>query len=266
MMLIQENKHVYVVLGLIFTIFMFSSILYINHRRQPPKTATEEEMTYLPCEVIETQKDIKASVIWLHGLGANGHDFVPIVPELRLPEDLGIRFIFPHAPSIPITINNGMVMPAWYDIITLSMEREIDTDQIMASSQKVIDLIEREIERGVPSKKIVLAGFSQGGAVVYQTALSYDKPLAGLMALSTYFATHKTIKYSDANKHIPIHVFHGTLDSMVPEPMGLHAVQVMKENGYDPLYANYPMEHAVHPTEIVDISRWLQKVLMGTSE
>ena len=218
-------------------------------------------MSYLPCEIIETKKDVDAAVIWLHGLGANGHDFVPIVPELQLPESMGIRFVFPHAPSIPITINGGMVMPAWHDILAMSMEREIDTEQIMVSSDAVIALVEREIAQGISSDRIVLAGFSQGGAVCYQAALSYKKPLAGLMAMSTYFATHKTIVPSVANKSLAIHLFHGTNDPMVPEEMGKHALEVLTLLGHEPAYKTYPMEHAVHPQEIQDISAWLQQVL-----
>ena len=129
-------------------------------------------MALLPYEKLETSSNITASIIWLHGLGANGHDFVPIVPELNLPQDLGIRFIFPHAPSIPVTINGGMTMPAWYDIYAMQLERTIDQDQIMASAAAVIALVEQEIEKGIPSERIILAGFSQGGAVGYQAALS----------------------------------------------------------------------------------------------
>jgi len=215
-------------------------------------------MNYLPCEIVETQSDVSAAVIWLHGLGANGHDFVPIVPELQLPSTLGVRFVFPHAPSIPVTINGGMVMPAWYDILSMTMEREIDTEQILISSDAVVALIERELERGIPSDRIVLAGFSQGGAVVYQTALTYDKPLAGLMAMSTYFATHNTIVPHAANSEIPIHIFHGTHDQVVPEVMGKNAFDALSALGHTPIYAAYPMEHSVHPDEIRDISKWLQ--------
>ncbi|CAH0991776.1 Carboxylesterase 2 [Sinobacterium norvegicum] len=218
-------------------------------------------MQYLPCEIVETQKECDAAVIWLHGLGANGHDFVPIIPQLQLPDSLGVRFIFPHAPSIPITINGGMVMPAWYDILAMSLEREIDLDQIMASSEAVRLLIEREIAKGIPSNRIVLAGFSQGGAVCYQAALSYDKPLAGLMTMSTYFATTKTIQPNPANQQLPIHIFHGSQDQMVPEAMGKHALAALKELGYQAQYKTYPVEHAVHPREIADISIWLQQVL-----
>jgi phospholipase/carboxylesterase len=131
---------------------------------------------------IETQPNPIASVIWLHGLGANGHDFEPVVPELRLP--MGVRFIFPHAPNRTVTVNGGMVMPAWYDIISVDIERIIDTQQIMESAEAIGELIEQEITRGIPSEKIFIAGFSQGGAVAYEAALSYPKPLGGLIALS----------------------------------------------------------------------------------
>jgi phospholipase/carboxylesterase len=218
-------------------------------------------MQYLPCEIVETQDNCDAAVIWLHGLGANGHDFVPIIPELHLPDSLGVRFVFPHAPSIPITINGGMVMPGWYDILAMSLEREIDLDQIMASSEAIRLLIEREIANGIASDRIVLAGFSQGGAVCYQTALSYDKPLAGLMTMSTYFATTKTIQPNAANQQLPIHIFHGSQDQMVPEAMGKHALAALQALDYQPEYKTYPVEHAVHPREIADISTWLQKVL-----
>ena len=219
-------------------------------------------MNYLPCEIVETKSTVDAAVIWLHGLGASGHDFVPIVPELRLPSELGIRFIFPHAPSIPVTINNNMVMPAWYDILAMDMEREIDVDQIMASSAAIIDLIEREISNGIASDRIVLAGFSQGGAVCYQAALTYDKPLAGLMAMSTYFATAKNFVASDINKSMPIHLFHGSMDPMVPEVMGQQALEAVRGLGFEADYKSYPMAHEVNPQEIADVSEWLVKVLM----
>ena len=221
-------------------------------------------MAYLPCEVIETHSNVTAAVIWLHGLGANGHDFVPIVPELKLPEGLGVRFIFPHAPSIPITINGGMTMPAWYDILAMDIEREIDTTQIMASSDAIKALIAREIANGIPSERIVLAGFSQGGAVCYQAALSFNKPLAGMMCLSTYFATHKTLVADPANKTLPIHLFHGTQDAMVPEQMSSMALEALALLGHKPDYKCYPMGHEVCREEIADISNWLQDVLSSS--
>jgi phospholipase/carboxylesterase len=218
-------------------------------------------MNYLPCEMVETSEDIRAAVIWLHGLGANGHDFVPIVPRLNIPSEIGIRFIFPHAPSIPVTINNGTVMPAWYDIYAMDMEREIDTPQIKASAQAIRALIEREIAHGIPSNKVVLAGFSQGGAVILEAGLTFGKPLAGLMSLSSYFATYKTIEPHKANLTIPIQIYQGSHDEIVTEPLAKMAESELKKRGYTPEYKSYPMGHEIHYQEIEDISHWLQHVL-----
>lgn len=218
-------------------------------------------MDYLPCVEVEPQTPATASVIWLHGLGADGHDFAPIVPELRLPAELAVRFVFPHAASIPVTINGGAVMPAWYDIYEMSLNRKIDLAQIKSSAEEVRKLIEREKARGIDSSRIILAGFSQGGAVVYETALSHDEPLGGLMTLSTYFATADSIQLSVANQQIPIHIFHGTQDPVVSEVLGQQALASLTELGYKAEYKTYPMQHSVHPQEIADISHWLQQRL-----
>ncbi len=212
----------------------------------------------LNCEVLEPGRPADAAVIWLHGLGASGHDFVPVVPHLGLPAGHGVRFVFPHAPQIPVTINGGMVMPAWYDIFAMSLEREIDLEQIQSSSAAIRELIQRELDAGIPSERIVLAGFSQGGAVAYHTALSYPKALAGLMALSTYFATAREVSLSEANKRLPIHIFHGTRDPMVPETMGHTANQILQGMGFAPVYRSYPMQHEVCMEEIQDIGRSLK--------
>ena len=150
--------------------------------------------SYLTCVEIEPSTAATASVLWLHGLGADGHDFEPIVPELRLPRDAGVRFVFPNAPAIPVTINGGMVMPAWYDILALDIGRHVDEQQLRQSADAVAALVDREIERGIDSRRIVVAGFSQGGAVAYQLALSDPRPLAGLLVLSAYFPTARTIR------------------------------------------------------------------------
>ncbi len=218
-------------------------------------------MSYLPCVEIEPSSPAQASVIWLHGLGASGDDFAPIVPELRLPESLAVRFVFPHAPSIPVTINGGMVMPAWYDILSMDIDRTIDEKQILQSAQAVTALIEREVERGVDSSRIVLAGFSQGGAVAYQAALSYDKPLAGLMTLSTYFATHATVEPHPVNAGLNIFISHGTQDPVVPELLGQRALQQLQARGYQPNYKSYPMQHEVCWEQIQDIAHWMQQRL-----
>ncbi|GAA3537065.1 alpha/beta hydrolase [Zobellella aerophila] len=214
-------------------------------------------MSHLPCVERESGPNPDASVIWLHGLGADGHDFVPIVPELRLPEGSAVRFIFPHAPRIPVTVNGGHVMPAWYDILAMSLEREVDQVQLRASAAAVRALIERELARGIDSRRIVLAGFSQGGAVAYEAALGYDKPLAGLIAMSTYLATADSLVCDQANKYLPIQILHGVQDGVVPEILGEQACQQLQQLGFVPEYHTYPMEHSVCADEIADISRFL---------
>jgi phospholipase/carboxylesterase len=216
-------------------------------------------MPYLPCLEIEPNKTADAAVIWLHGLGADGHDFEPIVPELHLPDEYSIRFIFPHAPSVPVTLNGGMVMPAWYDILDLGSERSLNKEQLLASANAVQALIDREIERGVDSRRIVLVGFSQGGAVNYQAALTCSKPLAGLLALSTYFPTADSIVPSAANRLLPIQIFHGSYDPVVHESLARTSVEKLRTLGYQPGYKSYPMQHAVCAEEIRDISQFLQK-------
>ena len=218
-------------------------------------------MTYLPHITVETGSDPIASVIWLHGLGATGHDFESIVPHLKLPNNLPIRFIFPHAPEMPVTINGGYVMPAWYDILEMNIERKIDEAQIQQSSDAISAFIKREISRGIPSNKIILAGFSQGGAVAYHCGLSFDKPLAGILAMSTYFATWRTLEINPANKALPLNLFHGSHDDIVLESMGLEARRVLIEKGFQPEFKTYPMSHEVCMEEVNDISEVLQALL-----
>ncbi len=220
-------------------------------------------MDILPAVEMESPAgaDVNASIIWLHGLGADGNDFAPIVPQLVLPSDFGIRFVFPHAPSIPVTINNGFVMPAWYDIKQMDVERHVDEAQLMQSARWVHNLIEREIERGVPSDRIIVAGFSQGGAVSLEAALSYDKPLAGIMALSTYFATANTVAINPIHNSIPIMICHGSLDPVVAESLGRKSLATLQNLGFVPEYNSYPMEHAVCPQEINDIGDWISRIL-----
>nr|WP_232613703.1 carboxylesterase [Photobacterium carnosum] len=214
-------------------------------------------ITYLPCVEVEPTVKATASVIWLHGLGSNGHDFEALLPELQLPADMPVRFIFPHAASISVTINGGVVMPAWYDIISLDVSRKLNVDQLIDSAQCVIDLIEREISRGIASERIILAGFSQGGAVVYHAALSYAKPLAGLLTLSTYFPTSNIIQYSDANRDIAIEIMHGSYDPVVVPKLGEMARDDLIAADYHPQWRTYPMEHQVCMPEIQDIAQWI---------
>ena len=218
-------------------------------------------MSLLPCIGIPTTDRPDAAVIWLHGLGADGHDFAPIVPQLRLPPAAAIRFIFPHAPSRPVTINGGMVMPAWYDILAMNIDRRVDVAGLIASASEVRALVDREIERGIKAERIVVAGFSQGGAVAYQVVLGYPARLAGLLAMSTYLAGSDELHCSPANRDVPILVQHGLNDPLVPENLGRQAVNQLSSMGYPVSYQTYPMEHAVCPPQIDAIGSWLQQVL-----
>lgn len=204
-----------------------------------------------------------ASVIWLHGLGADGNDFKPIVPELGLSDHLSVRFIFPNAPIRPVTINMGYEMRSWYDIKSISEEREIDEQQLQASCDQLVELIEREISRGVPSDRIVVAGFSQGGAVALTTAPRYHQRLAGVMALSTYLPEPGWIENgrSETNASLPVFMGHGTQDPVVAYQLGISARRHLKEWGYPVDWHEYPMEHSVCLEEIEDISRWLIPLL-----
>ena len=218
-------------------------------------------MKQLDAIQLDTGPNPNAAVIWLHGLGASGHDFEPVVPELGLPANAAVRFIFPHAPEMPVTINGGIRMPAWYDIKSLELGRTVDKDQLMESAKMVAALVEQEIDRGVAADRIVIAGFSQGGAVAYELGLSYPQRLAGVLALSTYFATADTVECAEANRDIPIRVFHGTQDPMVPEPLGRASVEKLESMGYQVSYTTYPMEHAVCLEEIHAIGEFLKDVL-----
>ncbi|WFM70451.1 alpha/beta fold hydrolase [Halomonas sp. CKK8] len=206
-------------------------------------------------------KSADACVFILHGLGADGHDFEPLVPALPLPDDAGVRFILPHAPRLPVTINGGMVMPAWYDIKEMSLDRQIDEPQLMASAERIQALVREQIEHGIDSRRIILAGFSQGGAVAYQAALSFEAPLGGLLALSTYFATADSITLSEANRGLPVEVHHGSFDPVVPESLGKAGYEKVESLGYPAHYRRYPMAHALCPQQIGDIGRWLAERL-----
>ncbi len=218
-------------------------------------------MSLLPAIEQETRPNPDAAVIWLHGLGANGYDFAPIVPELNLPAELGIRFIFPHAPSIPVTVNNGYVMPAWFDILEMDIDRKVDSDQLLVSAAAINRLIDCELERGIDSRRILLAGFSQGGAVAYQVALSHPKPLGGLVAMSTYFATSDLITLSEANLDLPIEIQHGIYDPVVPQALGIRAAEFLKGRGYAVIFRTYPMDHSVCPQQISHIAEAFQRFL-----
>ena len=218
-------------------------------------------MSTLQALEITTGNDPDAAVIWLHGLGADGHDFEPVIPELRLPASLAVRFVFPHAPAIPVTVNNGYVMPAWYDILEMNLDRRVDTAQLRASAAAVRALVQRETGRGIDSRRIVLAGFSQGGAVALETALTHPEPLAGVLLLSTYFATADSIEPHPANAGLPVFIGHGTADPVVPASLGRAAEETLRGLGHPVEHHRYPMEHSLCLEEIRDLASWLQQRL-----
>jgi phospholipase/carboxylesterase len=208
---------------------------------------------------IETGPRPTASVIWLHGLGADGHDFEPIVPELRLAKP--VRFIFPHAPLRPVTINNGMRMRAWYDILQFGGGAE-DEAGIRASQLLVQEMVAHQISSGIPAERIVLAGFSQGGAVALHTGLRHAERLAGVLALSTYLPiAGKLEEASAASRGLPIFMAHGTFDDVIPLRRAEQSRDALVRAGYNPEWHSYPMPHSVNAEEIRDIARFLGQVL-----
>jgi phospholipase/carboxylesterase len=210
---------------------------------------------------ITTGGEPDGAVIWLHGLGADGHDFEPIVPELRLPARLALRFVFPHAPMRPVTVNGGMRMRAWYDIIALDRRARQDEAGIRESAAATVTLIEQELERGIAADRIVLAGFSQGGAIAIHTALRYPDRLAGLLALSTWMPLARTLagEASEANRKLPVFMAHGRQDPMVPLALAEQSREELAAAGYLVQWETYDMGHAVCAQEIADISLWLQE-------
>jgi phospholipase/carboxylesterase len=215
---------------------------------------------------IETAPNPAAAVIWLHGLGADGNDFAPIVPELRLAGAPAIRFVFPHAPTMPVTINNGYVMRAWYDVSFGDLEgttRRADEAGVRASQARVDQLIEREMARGIAARQIVVAGFSQGGAIALQTGLRHPQRIAGIMALSTYLplADRLEAEAAAANRDVPIFYAHGTHDPVIPLAMATASHEKLVASGYAVEWHEYPMQHSVCGEEVAAISTWLTRVL-----
>ena len=215
----------------------------------------------LPAIEIETGANPRHAVIWLHGLGADGHDFEPIVPELEVARPL--RYVFPHAPVRPITINGGMAMRAWYDISGMEIAQRQDEAGIRASQGLLEGLIAREIERGIPAERIVLAGFSQGGAIALQTALRYPERLAGILALSTYLPLASTVEAerAGANQALPIFMAHGRFDDIIPLDRAQASRKHLEALGYAVEWHEYPMPHSVCPPEIAHIAAFLTRVL-----
>jgi phospholipase/carboxylesterase len=210
--------------------------------------------------VLAPATEAAAAVIWLHGLGADGHDFVPIVPELKLPESPAIRFVFPHAPVRPVTLNMGMRMRAWYDIRTLTADGRADEEGIRASTALLVRYIQRERDAGIASQKIVVAGFSQGGAIALHAGLRHPEPLAGILALSTYLPLQAALagELADANRATPILMCHGLYDPVLPAQLGAMAREWLRVQGYAVEWHEYAMQHQVCLPEIQDIAAWLR--------
>lgn len=211
-------------------------------------------------------EEAQASIVWLHGLGADGHDFAPIVPELGLGD--AVRFVFPHAPHRPVTLNGGYVMRAWYDLTAIQADAPEDAAGIAASAEQVEALIARERDRGVAESRIVLAGFSQGGAIALHAGLRRTGRLAGILALSTYLPLRDRLAAEAAPdaRATPILMCHGTEDPIVPLSLGETSARVLRETGYEVEWRTYPMPHSVCPEELADIGRWLRRVLALASE
>jgi phospholipase/carboxylesterase len=212
---------------------------------------------------VETAPNPDAAVVWMHGLGADGHDFEPIVPELGLPARPGIRFVFPHAPLRPVTINQGHVMRAWYDIRALAGVRREDEAGVRQSARQIEALVERERQRGIVPRRLVLAGFSQGGAMALHVALRYPERLAGILALSCFLPLASTLatEASAANRDVPIFWAHGLHDPMLPLAMAEQGREQAGSLGYRIEWHQYPMPHSVCAEEIADVARWLGRVL-----
>ncbi len=215
---------------------------------------------FIPHIELATGADPKGSVIWMHGLGADCWDFVPIVKELNLPDTLPLRFIFPQAPTRPITINGGHEMPGWYDIAMNELERKPDEAGIRESQAAIDALIEREIARGIAADKIILAGFSQGGAIALQAGLRNKHALGGIMALSTYLTLGDSLarERTIANANIPILMVHGTQDPVVPVSLAKSSRDALAANGYQVQWQDYPMPHSVCAEEVEVIAEWIE--------
>jgi phospholipase/carboxylesterase len=219
------------------------------------------KLTLEPPIEIDTGPNPILSVIWMHGLGADGNDFPPILPELRLPKEAAIRFIFPHAPMMPVTCNNGYVMRAWFDILSMAGgSREVDADTVIESVELVRGLIRRENERGISSDRIVLAGFSQGGAMAYTVGLTHPETLGGMLVLSGYIPTPQWVveNHQAANRHTPIFAAHGTLDEVLPIALGESARDLAQKLNDQVEWRSWPMPHTLCLEEVLAIGEWLK--------
>jgi phospholipase/carboxylesterase len=209
---------------------------------------------------INPAQQAQACLIWLHGLGADGHDFEALIPELRLVDEYGVRVVLPHAPHRPVTINGGMVMRAWYDVVSPDFGRAEDADGIRQSEQLLLALIAREVAHGIPAERIVVAGFSQGGAMALHTGVRYLRPFAGILALSCYLPLADSLarERSEASRAVPIMMAHGEFDPLIPLMLAEQSRDRLRRLGYTVDWHSYPMPHAVYPQEIRDLRKWLE--------
>ena len=212
-----------------------------------------------------TQETVDTTIIWLHGLGANGCDFMPIIDRLPLCHTHAIRFLFPNAPHIPVTINQGQIMPAWYDIYALTLDSKIDTTGILQSADAIQQIMLKEIERGIASEKIILVGFSQGGAIALEAGLSFCHKLAGILALSSYFPSYQTLNGHPANLTTPIRLDHGEFDPIITQPMAEHTTKALITRGYNVNCHHYSMGHEICSQQITDLSLWFSDRLSHCS-
>ena len=219
-----------------------------------------KEQHPLDAITVEPAKAADASIIWLHGLGADGHDFEPIIPELRLPESAAIRFIFPNAPIRAVTINGGLSMRAWYDIRQIDLTRQEDAESIQSSSEHLNRFVEQEIEKGIEASRIILAGFSQGGAIALYNGLRQSRSLAGILALSTYLPLPDSLgsEISAANRTTPILQMHGNFDPVIPLQTAKNTLNLLKQNDLNVSWQEYAMQHSVCPQQITDIADWIK--------
>jgi len=208
----------------------------------------------------ETAEKPSAAIIWMHGLGADGYDFVDVIPELGLPKSSTIRFIFPHAPIMPVSINGGYEMRAWYDITDMNLAIDPDIKNIEVNSKLIAELIDAEIEKGISSEKIMLIGFSQGGVIALHTATRYPKKLAGVVSLSSYFPTAETMPLDGINAKIPVFFGHGNYDNVVPPILGQKAFEFLKSNGNPVERHTYNMMHSVCMEELKSLGCWIANV------
>ena len=217
----------------------------------------------LDCITLEPDSPATACVIWMHGLGADGNDFVPIVPELNLPAGHGVRFVFPNAPTMPVTINGGYVMRAWYDIVSAELDKRADEAGVRRSQALIEELIADQRSNGIAADRILLAGFSQGGVIALQTGLRHKERLAGIMALSTYLACADSlgVEASAANRQIPLFMVHGSMDPVIPVTLAKLSKARLETHGYDVEWHEYGMPHSVCAEEIDDIAAFLKRVL-----